>query len=854
VKPIQTFTIIPSLPSRLQPLQEIAYNLLWTWDREAIDLFRRLDRDLWNETEHNPVLMLGKISQTQLEMAAMDDSFLAYMDRVYRNFKDYTSSSTWFDKTYGKDSQTCIAYFSAEFGITESMPIYSGGLGILAGDYLKSSSDMGAPLVGVGLLYQKGYFRQRLNADGWQQEGYPDNDFYNMSIKLIRNDDGTPRIFTMDFPEGSVTIQIWYAQIGRLSLFLLDTNTPVNTRDDYRNITDMLYVADREKRIRQEIILGVGGVRALKEMGIKPIVYHMNEGHSSFLALERIRELIHNNGLSFAQAREIVSATNLFTTHTPEPAGIDVFSPYLIEKYFDKYCSELGISIYDLLALGRQNPADPNEGFSMAVLALHLAAYNNGVSRLHGKVSRAMWKNLWSGFPEDDIPIGSITNGVHVRSWLSNDMEGLFDRYIGNWRNGDMSDPRIWERVDSIPDDELWRTHERRRERLVAFVRQRLELQLKRQGATQLEIQEARSSLDPEALTIGFARRFAPYKRASLLLRDAKRLAQILHEKDRPVQIIFAGKAHPEDEAGKRLIREIFHATQQEEFRRRIVFIEDYEMNTARYLVQGCDLWLNTPKRLREASGTSGMKAAINGVINMSVLDGWWYEAYRHQIGWSIGSEEEYQTDVDQDEVEFNAICNILEKEVVPNFYERGTDHIPRKWVAMMKAIMSSVCPVYNTDRMVKDYINNFYLKCANHWKHLTADNFARARELADWKAHLRQNWGFIRIDKVSMDNVSEVKVGSVINVRAQIYLGALKPDDVAIEIYKGPIDPVKREIVGAEAIHMSCSESHGDGKYIYEGIIQCRSTGLYGYSVRILPKHEDPADYYEPGLILWAL
>ena len=853
LKPIQTFTIVPSLPKELQPLLEIANNLFWTWDRETIELFRRLDRDLWNETNHNPILMLGKISQSQLESAANDDSFIAHMERVYKNLKDYMSAQTWYDRTYGKETSPFVAYFSAEFGITESIPIYSGGLGILAADYLKSSSDLGVPIVGVGLLYQKGYFRQRLNSDGWQQEDYPDNDFFNMAIQLERNEDGSPKTFTMDFPDGPVHIQIWRAQIGRISLFLLDTNIIANTREEYRNITDQLYVADQEKRIRQEIILGMGGVRALRLLGIHPIVYHMNEGHSAFLALERIHILMHEHQLSFDEAKEVVSVTNLFTTHTPEAAGIDVFPPYLIQKYLSNVCSSLNISLNDLLALGRQNPWDPNEGFSMAVLALHLSAHSNGVSRLHGKVSRKMWKNLWPGLPEDEVPIGSITNGVHLRSWVSNDMETLFDRYVGNWRNGDVTDPRIWERIEHIPDDELWRTHERRRERLVAFARTRLEMQLKRRGATQLEIDEARQCLNPEALTIGFARRFASYKRASLLLSDPDRIANLLLNKERPVQIIYAGKAHPQDEIGKRLLRNIIHIAQREEFRNHIVFIEDYDTNIARYLVQGCDLWLNTPRRLREASGTSGMKAAINGVINMSVIDGWWYEAYSPNIGWSIGQEESYKNEAEQDEVEFNAIYNILEKEVIPMFYDRGPDNVPKKWVEKMKNIMIAVCPVYNTDRMLKDYINNFYLACLNHWKNLSTDNFIKAKEIVAWKKHLRENWSSIRIDNVSMDQVSEVKVGSLINLRAQIYLGALTPDDVVVEIYKGPIDPNDGSIISAETIHMNFTESYGNGCYVFEGSIQCRTTGLYGYTVRVLPRHEEPNSYYEPGLIVWA-
>jgi starch phosphorylase len=853
MKPVQTFTVIPSLPQKLQSLREIAYNLLWSWDRETIELFRRLDRDLWIETEHNPILMLGKVSQSQLEIAAADEAFIAHMERVYGNLKEYMTSPSWYEKTYGKHLQPCVAYFSAEFGITESIPIYSGGLGILAGDYLKSTSDLGLPLVGVGLLYQKGYFHQYLNSDGWQQEGYPDSDFYNMGVQLEKKEDGTPITITVDYPTGTVIAQIWRIQIGRVPLFLLDTNIPANSRIEDREITGQLYVADGEKRIRQEIMLGFGGVRALEALGIQPSLYHMNEGHSAFLALERICHLRAEHGLSFAEAKEIVSATNVFTTHTPEPAGIDVFPVDLIDRYVKIHCQNLGISFNDLLGLGRENPANNSEGFSMAVLAIKLASHRNGVSKLHGMVSRKMWNNLWPGVPEDEVPIGSVTNGIHIRSWISNDMEGLFDRYVGPWWAKDPTTSQIWERVRRIPDDELWRTHERRRERLVNFARIRLQMQLERRGATQSEIIEAGESLDPQALTIGFARRFAPYKRANLLMSDPKRLANILYNKERPVQIIYAGKAHPNDTRGKELIREIIHGSRLEEFRHHIIFLEDYDMNIARYLVQGCDLWLSTPRKLREASGTSGMKAAVNGVINMSILDGWWYEAYKPEIGWAIGSGEDYDSEKEQDQIESNALYDILEKEVIPLFYDTGNNGSPRKWIARMKEIMIAVCGQFNTDRMVNDYIAHFYHPGFKQWQLLSDNDFALAKQQSAWKSYLRQNWSSVRIDSVKMDDVSEIKVGSQITITAQVYLGKLKPEDIAVEVYEGSLDPHKRIIINAETIHMNSIESHGEGNYTFTGTVRCQSSGLHGYSVRILPRHDDPNMEQEPGLITWA-
>lgn len=853
MKPIQTFTVTPSLPSKIQYLQEIARNLLWSWDRETIDLLRRLDRDLWNETEHNPMLMMGKISQSQLEALAVDEAFMAHMGRVSESLNDYMTAPGWYEKTYGNHSEHPIAYFSAEFGITESIPIYSGGLGILAGDYLKSSSDLGLPMVGVGLLYQKGYFRQYLNSDGWQQEEYPDSDFYNLCIRQEKNQDGTPVTITVDYPNGPVMAQIWRAQIGRVPLYLLDTNIPANSRLDDREITGRLYVSDAEARIRWEIMLGCGGVIALEKLGIQPSVYHMNEGHSAFLTLERISQFMTKYGLSFNEAKEIVSATNVFTTHTPEPAGIDIFYITLIEKYLTIHCNRLGITFNDLLALGRQDPSNKDEWFSMAVLALRLASYKNGVSKLHGEVSRRMWNDMWPGVPENEVPIGYVTNGIHIRSWVSNDIEGLFDRYVGQWWAKDPATVQIWDRIKRIPDDELWRTHERRRERLVAFARKWMQNRLERRGATQSEIIQAGEVLDPEALTIGFARRFAPYKRANLLMQDTERLANILCDKKRPVQIIYAGKSHPDDNRGKELIREIIHNSRLEEFKNHIIFLEDYDINIARYLVQGCDLWLSNPRRLREASGTSGMKAGINGVLNISILDGWWYEAYNPDIGWAIGNGEDYDIESEQSKIESNALYDILEKEVIPLFYDTGNNGIPRKWITRMKEAMVTICKQYNTDRMVNEYIMQFYHPCIKHWESLSANNFAITKQDAAWKSYIRQNWSSVRIDSVKMDEMSDIKVGSQIAVIAKVHLGELKPEDVAVEIYEGNLDPHKRTIINAESIHTDFVESNGNGNYTFKGVMRCNSSGLYGYSVRVLPKHDDPNMHYEPGLITWA-
>jgi starch phosphorylase len=852
VKPIRTFTVTPSLPASLERLRDLAYNLRWAWDHATIELFRRLDSDLWEITGHNPVLMLGTIDQAQLEAAAADEGFLAYLEGVSQHFDGYMAGeSTWFRRTCGVTEGPLVAYFSAEFGVTECLSIFAGGLGVLAGDHLKSASDLGVPLIGVGLLYQQGYFRQYLNEAGWQQEAYVDNDFYNLPLKLERRQDGTPLTVEIPYPGRCVTAQIWRAQVGRVPLYLLDTNVPANRPDD-RGITYQLYGGDLDMRIKQEIMLGIGGYRALEALGLQPAVYHMNEGHSAFLALERVRRA-ETHGLSFAEAREAASAGLVFTTHTPVAAGHDYFPPELMDRYFTDYARSLGLSRQNFLALGRQNPGNDSEPFCMTILALRLAAYSNGVSRLHGQVSRRMWQGLWPGVSEDDIPIGHVTNGVHFRSWISLEMNQLYDRYLGpRWRE-EPADQTVWQRVERIPAEELWRTHELRRERLIGFVRRRLKSQLQQRGASQTEIEAAEEVLDAEALTIGFARRFAPYKRATLLLRDPERLARILNNPDRPVQIIFAGKAHPRDDEGKGLLQQIVALARQAKFRPRLVFLEEYDMAVARYLVQGCDVWLNTPRRPREASGTSGMKAAANGVLNVSILDGWWDEAYRPGVGWAIGRGETYDDPNYQDQVEAEALYDLLERDVVPTFYDRGTTRLPRRWIALMKASIGTLCHFFNTHRMVREYTERFYVPAAAQYWQFVADEMARARALAAWKARVAGSWPKVRVETVSTDYFTELQVGRTIRVQAWVHLGDLTPGDVAVELYLGRVD-AGGEIVEAAAMPMLPMEQDGEGRYLFEAsAVRCDQSGLHGYTVRVLPHHRDLPTPFLPGLIGWA-
>ena len=862
MQPICTFAVTASLPARLERLRDLAYNLRWAWNHATIELFRRLDADLWETSGHNPVLMLGMIDQTRLEIVANDEGFLAHLEGVVEHLDRYMSGEgVWYRREYGATDlpSPLVAYFSAEFGVTECLSIFAGGLGVLAGDHLKSASDLGVPLIGVGLLYQEGYFHQYLNDAGWQQERYSDNDFHNLPLHLERHPDGSPLMISVSYPGRTVLAQVWRAQVGRVPLYLLDTNVPGNQASD-RDITDQLYGGDLEMRLKQEIMLGIGGYRAVQALGLTPTVYHINEGHSAFLALERIRCLLAAGRLTFAAAREAASAGLIFTTHTPVAAGHDYFPPDLMRRYFTDYMAELGLSESEFLALGRRDPHDDNEAFCMTMLALRLAAHSNGVSRLHGQVSRQMWQCLWPGVPENEVPIGHVTNGVHFRSWISREMNLLYDRYLGPRWQEEPGDQSVWQRATGIAAEELWRTHERRRERLVSFVRGRLRDQLQRRGAPAAEIEAADEVLDPEALTIGFARRFATYKRATLLLRDPERLVRLLNHPQRPVQIIFAGKAHPHDDPGKELIRQIVALSRRPEFRRRLVFVEGYDVAVARYLVQGADVWLNTPCRPREASGTSGMKAAANAVLNLSTLDGWWDEAYSQEVGWAIGRGEIYADPGYQDQVEAEDLYELLEREVVPAFYDRGEDGLPRRWLARMKATLATLCYFFNTHRMVREYTERFYVPAATRYRRLVADDFARAQALAQWRERVQRAWPQVRIHKVEDQRSSDLEVGHKFRVQAWVELGELSPEEVGVELYSGRVN-ADGEIVDAGVQPMApieptrLSPAGGEARAVYlfagETLPLCH-TGLHGYTVRVRPRHPDLAVPWLPGLITW--
>ncbi len=850
---IHCFKVIPDLPERLKALLEIAGNMWWVWNFEAIELFRRLDVELWRELDNNPIKLLGTVSQKTLQEAAESESFMAHLERVEKELKSHTGAErTWFSDNVTAAGDVQIAYFSAEFGIHECLPIYSGGLGVLAGDHLKSASELGLPLVGVGLLYRMGYFRQYLNFDGWQQERFPETDFHNIPVSPVMNNQNEYLRIKVEYPGRDVFARIWEVKIGRINLYLLDTNIDENNIED-RAITDHLYGGDNETRIKQEIMLGIGGVRALRAMNKQISVYHMNEGHAAFLAVERIRFAINEEGLSFNEAFEFVSGSNVFTTHTPVPAGNDRFSPELIDTYFSHYYGRLGIDSEQFLALGREDPSDLKESFCMTVLALRTAAGNNGVSRLHGSVSRKMWRKIWPYLPENEIPIGHVTNGIQILSWTSDEMMRLFNRYLGPRWIDNPADNTIWKNIDSIPDSEIWRCRERSRERLIAFARRKLNEQLLARGVPPKEAEKANYVLDSEALTIGFARRFATYKRATLILRDMERLFALTSDRERPVQIVFAGKAHPRDNMGKELIRQIVHLTYDDRFRNKIVFLEDYDINIARYMVQGVDIWLNNPIRPKEASGTSGMKVIPNGGLNISVLDGWWDEAYNAVNGWAIGKGEEYADHSYQDEVESLSLYNILEKEIIPAFYTRGVDGVPKEWLNIIRESMKTITPFFNTNRMVMEYTENFYQPAHKNYALFSSDNYSVSRELASWKRRVESKWKGVSIVNFSFCDDMEIRVGRKMTVKAEINLGALTPADVVVELFFGALNN-KREISNGASVSMCDVQKLSDGKYLYEGQFLCLKSGEFGCTVRVLPHHIYQTRKFDADMkISWA-
>ena len=705
---IREYEVKVQLPAELKPLETMAYNLWFLWIFSSTAFYKNINEKLWEESEHNPLAVISALTMDDCKRLMDDDVFMASLNDVYENFQQYMSLPRWFNKAHKDASDMLVAYFSAEYGIHESVQLYSGGLGILSGDHCKSTSDMGIPLVAVGLLYRNGYFHQYMNSDGWQQERYPYNEFYLMPLIRAEDKNGKQITLEMKIGERNVKIRVWKLKVGLMEIVLLDTDVPENHPDD-RIITGKLYDGDSNMRIRQEIVLGVAGVRALAAMGLQPTVYHLNEGHPAFVSIERLKQLIEQ-GIDFRLATEIVRKSTLFTTHTPVPAGFDVFSIDQIKQYLSGIYEPVGINLNMLMSFGRKDRSNTNEPFNMAVCGIHLSTYRNGVAKLHGKVSREMFHSMWSQAILSQVPIGHVTNGVHLPTFMSSDMKNILSRYVSEDWASKPYDFDIWEKVNNIPDIVLFDMKRNQRERLVSFIRRTVKETIHKNGGSASELLAAEDILNPNALTIGFARRFATYKRGYLLFMDEERLKRLFSNPERPIQFIIAGKAHPKDNEGKEIIKKIIHIAKKPEFRKHIVFIEDYDIEVARYMTRGVDIWLNNPRRPMEASGTSGMKASANGALNLSILDGWWDEGFNAKNGWAIGAGEEYPDSGYQDYVESMEIYNTLEKDIIPVFYAKDKSGMPREWLKMVKENLRTVPSYFNTSRMLMDYADQYYV------------------------------------------------------------------------------------------------------------------------------------------------
>jgi len=853
MRALRSFTVRARLPEALEPLQELAFNLRWSWDHRTRDLFRWVDPQIWELSFHDPVRLLSLVGRQRLDQLAADPAFMGFLGDMHDDLHRYLEAPRWFQNRAVSPLRG-VAYFSPEFGIAEALPQYSGGLGVLAGDHLKAASSLGIPLTGVGLMYRLGYFRQHLDADGWQEERYPVLDPHAMALELVSD----ARV-TVDLAGDTLEAQVWRARVGRIGLYLLDADVDAND-DELRAVTDRLYGGGSEHRVRQEILLGIGGVRALEAAGVETQVFHTNEGHAGFLGLERIRKMITSEGLHWDEAIEAVRAGTVFTTHTPVPAGIDRFPRELMLRYFGAWAEECGISIGTLMSLGHFPGEDPDAPFNMAVMGLRLAAKSNGVSQLHGRTSREMFQTLWPLVAPEETPIGSITNGVHGRTWVSSQMDDLYSKYVSPaW---DDAGPDEWARIDDARDDELWRARDQGRDALVSFVHERLRKSLHDRGVSGSDAAWTDDVLDPRFLIVGFSRRFATYKRATLLLSQPDRLRALLLDDHRPLQLVFAGKAHPADDLGKEMIAEIVRFSRDPSVRHRIHFIEDYDISVARLMYQGSDVWLNTPRRPMEASGTSGEKAALNGALNCSILDGWWDEMFDGTNGWAISSAEAI-TDVEhRDEVEANSLFELLERQIIPLYYDRRGGRFPRGWVSRIKASLRSLGPKVPASRMVRDYLNEMYEPIASQSDALAADGHARAKELTAWKTRVTAAWPAVKVEVDPEVAVSMVDLGEEREITAEVQLGSLTTDDVAVELLHGPVaasdeitktEMVRLEWVASGAGGAGGAGGPGTGVVRYRGRFRCDQAGRHGYAVRVVPAHRDLVVPVEMGCVAWA-
>ncbi len=846
---VQMYQVFPAVPEELSFLETLSRNLWWSWNHDAKGLFRRADAEKWERSGENPLAFSTLIGQDRLEELARDDRFLAHQKRVRDNFERLLGCPAR-DLSDPFGEQGCVAYFSMEFGIHESVPLVAGGLGVLAGDHVKAASDLGLPLVAVGLLYRNGYFRQKLDHDGWQQEEYPEHNLYHLPLSRAFGQNGKPLQVCVAGPDGEICVAVWKLAVGRVPVFLLDTNVLENPRE-LRDITSRLYAGEPHTRLLQELILGVGGMRALEAQGIHPQVCHMNEGHCAFLSLERLYQCMRRHNIDLKTALETVPRYTVFTTHTPVAAGHDEFPAYMVRPYLAPLARQLGTTENEVLSWGQSEGSWPDGPLSMFILALRMAQHINGVSRLHGRVARNMWSHLWPGIPVDEVPITHITNGIHPATWVSPENEILFQRYLGpDWALKPF-DPGEIARVDAIYDDELWRAHEMARTRLIRYCRDRMVKQFSRRNAPQSVVEEVATVLDQDVLTIAFARRFATYKRAYLLFQDPDRLERLLNHPNHPVQILFAGKAHPKDNEGKDMIKSLVQTIRRPGLRHRIIFLEDYDMAIARHLVQGADVWLNTPRRPLEACGTSGMKASLNGVLNVSVLDGWWAEGYDPSRGWAVGRGEEYKDHDYQDATESQALYNVLENDVIPCFYERKESDIPVRWVKMMKESMKMVLGDYSSQRMVATYQSLFYEPAARRGRELLAHGAEEGRRLVERHARLKALWPYIRIHAPARDKGGSLRVGQNFQASAEVFLGELSPGEVTVELYCGELQSMDN-LKSGEVLPMCVAQDLGGSRFLYACTVDCRVPGRFGFTARVLPAG-DSLLRFSPRLVTWA-
>jgi starch phosphorylase len=849
MKRILTYQVYPAIPKPLAFLEVLSRNLWWCWKQDAITLFRRVEPQLWIESRGNPIQLLSNVSQTRLEELAADDSFLNHLKRVEDRYtKRVMDNAEPSRSSYEKIGP--VAYFSMEFGVNENIPIFAGGLGVLAGDYLKAASNMALPLVGIGLLYRKGYFRQYLDQEGLQQEEYPEIEFYYLPLERARDPQGNEITISITGPQGEIRAFVWRIRVGRTSLFLLDTNLPENTPEG-REITARLYGGEPKIRLAQEFLLGVGGIRALEAMGIFPSICHMNEGHSAFSALERLAMFMERYHIDLKTALQIIPRCTVFTTHTPVPAGHDSFAVDLVKPWIRPLQERLGAGEEEILSWGQPADLGKDAPLSMSILGLRMSQYRNGVSRLHGRTARKMWAHMWPSRPEDEIPISHVTNGMHVSTFISQEIWPLFERYLGPEWYMSSRRPENINRINEIYDDELWRAHEMSRSRLIRTCRGLLKQQYQRRNAPKSDIDKIEAVLNPDVLTIAFARRFAAYKRAHMLLQDPERLATILNNETRPVQIIFAGKAHPQDNKGKEIIKRVIEFIRRPEIRQRAVFIEGYDMALTRSLVQGADVWLSTPRRPFEACGTSGMKAAINGVLNVSILDGWWCEGYSEERGWRIGGGEEYIDSAYQDATESQALYNVLENSVIPCFYEEHEGELPKRWIQMMKASMQMAMKDFCSLRMVGEYEERYYIPIIHRLKTLLKKNGLEARNLALQEKRLHSLWKDIRIGLPVQTRKGPFRVGESFEVTVEVSLGELNPEEVFVELYNGHMKAVDA-LEGINTIPMTVVEDLGNGNYRYDCRVSCELSGRYGFTARATPAGDDYMKNM-PNLITWS-